>query len=68
MRYVGLADKPERKRSEHGTPPDFRVMRRFGTEEKARRWEKEMLTRGYEGDTGGAGWHFGYTFTLTRAK
>lgn len=63
MRYAGLTDDPERRKREHGSPPDFRVVRRFGTEREARDWEKGILAKGYAGDTGGKGWEFGYTFS-----
>lgn len=64
MKYVGLTNDPDRRKQEHGNPPDFRVVRQFQSEIEARVWEKQMLARGYRGDTGGAGWKFGYTYTL----
>ncbi len=63
MRYVGLTDDPDRRKQEHGNPKDFRVVRKFKTETEARKWEKEMLAKGYKGDTGGKGWKHGYTFS-----
>ena len=63
MRYVGLTDDPERRKQEHGNPKDFRVVRTFEIEKEARKWEKEMLDKGFEGDTGGKGWKHGYTFS-----
>lgn len=64
MKYVGLTDEPERRKQEHGNPSDWwQRKRKFETEESARDWEKEMLSRGYDGDTGGKGWRYGYTFT-----
>jgi hypothetical protein len=65
MRYAGLTDDPERKKKEHGTPSDFMVEREFTSEEVARAWEKGMIERGYQGDMGGAGWRYGYTFSVT---
>jgi len=65
MKYVGLTDDPERRKQEHGNPADFRVVRDFTSEAIAREWEKQMLAQGYEGDTGGAGWKYGYTFSIT---
>lgn len=61
-RYVGLTDDPDRRKSEHGNPTDW-WQRSFSTEREARDWEKDMLSRGYLGDTGGAGWRYGYTFS-----
>ena len=65
MRYAGLTDAPERRKREHGNPADFSVVREFTSEVVARQWEKDMLAQGYEGDTGGAGWKYGYTFSMT---
>jgi hypothetical protein len=64
MRYAGLTDDPERRKKEHGNPKDFRVIRQFNTEIEAREWEKQMLSQGHRGDTGGAGWKYGYTYFL----
>lgn len=63
MRYVGLTDDPERRKEEHGGPPDFKVVRRFSSKSDAIEWEKSLLAQGYDGDTGGAGWRYGYTFS-----
>ena len=63
MRYAGLTDDPDRRKKEHGNPKDFRVVRTFKTETEARKWEKDMLAKGYKGDTGGKGWKYGYTFS-----
>jgi hypothetical protein len=65
MRYVGLTDQPERRRAEHGHPPDWRVEQGFANEEAARKWERAMIIIGYQGGTGGAGWRYGYTYTIT---
>jgi len=61
-RYAGLTDDPDRRKREHGNPRDW-WQRSFTTEREARQWEKDMLSRGYAGDTGGAGWRYGYTFS-----
>ncbi|MGH7381114.1 MAG: hypothetical protein ACREKR_02655 [Candidatus Methylomirabilales bacterium] len=61
-RYVGLTDDADRRKREHGNPPDW-WQRSFSTEREARDWEKAMLAKGYLGDTGGAGWRYGYTFS-----
>jgi len=65
MRYAGLTDDPQRRKTEHGNPADFRVVRQFSSEQEARAWEKQMLAQGYAGDTGGAGWKYGYTYSVT---
>jgi hypothetical protein len=65
MRYAGLTDDTERREREHGFPRDFRVVRQFTYEHEARSWEKGMLAQGYAGDTGGAGWRYGYTFSMS---
>jgi len=64
-RYVGLTDDPDRRKQEHGNPSDWYQTQRFTSEKAARDWEKQKLDNGYLGDTGGAGWHYGYTFTKT---
>ena len=65
MRYAGLTDDPVRRKKDHNYPKDFRVVHKFASEKEARKWEKDMLTQGYKGDTGGAGWQYGYTFSVT---
>lgn len=65
MRYVGLTNDPEQRKAQHGNPRDW-LQRRFSSEEEARAWEKEMIAMpGYTGGTGGEGWRFGYTYTIT---
>lgn len=67
MKYVGLTDNPSRRVAEHGNPSDW-LQRSFSNEAEARRWEKDMLSRpGYSGGTGGDGWRYGYTYTITRS-
>jgi len=41
------------------------VIREFATEDEARKWEKGMLLLGYQGRSGGRGWRYGYTYTIT---
>lgn len=65
MRYVGLSNDPKRRKQEHGNPSDFRIIKKFMSEASARQWEKGMLDKGYDGDTGGKGWKYGYTFSKT---
>jgi hypothetical protein len=65
MKYVGLTDNPQQRKQEHGNPPDW-WQRSFNTEKEARDWEKDMLSKsGYKGNPGGAGWRYGYTYTIT---
>jgi len=65
MKYVGLTDDPETRKAAHGNPSDWQQLR-FNSEQEARRWEKEMLNKpGYTGGTGGEGWKYGYTYTIT---
>jgi len=63
--YVGLTDDPDRRRQEHGSPPDWKQTE-FATEEAARAWEAKYVGNpGYKADTGGAGWRYGYWYTVT---
>jgi hypothetical protein len=64
MRYAGLTDDPATRKQAHGNPSDW-WQRSFSTEKEARQWEKDMLAKGYKGDTGGKGWKYGYTYSVT---
>lgn len=65
MKYVGLTDNPSRRKAEHGNPSDW-WQRSFSKESEARVWEKLMIAKpGYKGGTGGDGWKYGYTYTIT---
>lgn len=65
MKYVGLTDDPKARKVEHGNPSDW-WQRSFSTENEARQWEKDTLAKpGYRGGTGGEGWRYGYTYTIT---
>ena len=66
MRYAGLTDEPKRIKVERGNPRDFRVMQQFTCETAARQWESRMLAQGYEEDTSGKGWKYGYIFSIRR--
>ena len=66
MRYAGLTDDPKRTKREHGNPGDFSVMQQFTSETTAWQWKSRMLARGYEEDTGGKGFKYGYTFSIRR--
>lgn len=64
--YVGLTDNPDRRRGEHGNPSDWIVEKIFLFEFQARSWEKQELAKpGHTGGTGGAGWRYGYKYTVT---
>ena len=66
MRYAGLTDEPERIERERGSPRDFRIMQQFTSETSAWQWVRRMLNQGYEQDTSGKGWKYGYTFSIRR--
>ena len=65
--YVGLTDDPERRRTEHGNPRDWQQTKLFNTEAEARAWEAKYVGKaGYQGGPGGAGWQYGYWYTITQ--
>ncbi|MHC4286632.1 MAG: hypothetical protein ACYSWZ_27300 [Planctomycetota bacterium] len=64
MKYAGLTDDPKRIKVEHGNPSDFGIMQQFRSEAAAKLWKSRMLARGYEEDTIGKGWKYGYTFSM----
>jgi len=66
MKYAGLTHEPKGIKRERGNPSDFRVMQQFTSETAARQWERRMLAQGYEQDTIGKGWKYGYTFSKRR--
>jgi hypothetical protein len=66
MKYAGLGDEPKRIKAARGNPDDFRIIQQFTSEEAARAWAKRMLNQGYESDTSGKGWKYGYTFSIRR--
>lgn len=63
--YVGLTNDPEQRKADHGNPSDWTLYGPFQTEVQARNWEKQALANGYQGGTGGKGWLYGYTYTIT---
>jgi len=66
MIYVGLTDDLARRKAEHGNPSDWRGFGPFNSEAAARGWEQGWATQsGYRGGGGGAGWRFGYMYTIT---
>ena len=65
MKNVGLTDDPVRRKKEHGEPADFKIIQKFSSESDARKWERILIAQGYNGDTGGAGWRYGYTYSKT---
>ena len=65
MKYVGLTDDPETRKAAHENPLDW-WQYRFNSEQKARKWEKDLAASpGYTGGAGGGGWRYGYTYTIT---
>lgn len=65
MKYAGLTDDPTRRRQEHANPTDWE-QQSFSSETQAREWERRMVAQpGYRGGTGGEGWRYGYTYTIT---
>ena len=65
--YVGLTDDPARLRVEHGNPSDWQLTGHFASESAAREWEKAQHRKGHQGGAGGAGWKYGYWYTVTTA-
>ncbi|HAD83150.1 MAG: hypothetical protein A2509_03730 [Candidatus Edwardsbacteria bacterium RIFOXYD12_FULL_50_11] len=65
MKYAGLTDDPIKRKQAHGNPVDWRVEKMFTSEEEARKWEKGIRVLGYQAGTGGSGWRYGYTYTIT---
>ena len=65
MKYVGLTDDPAWRRQKHGNPRDWQ-QHLFSAEMEARLWESSLLAQSsYTGGTGGEGWRYGYTYTIT---
>lgn len=63
--YVGLTDDPVRRKGEHGNPSEWQQTP-FNSESAARAWEQSYVTKsGYKGGPGGAGWRYGYWYTIT---
>ena len=66
--YVGLTNDLDRRKGEHGNPPDWQTLGPFLSEKSARDWEKHYLAApGFCGGPGGAGWKFGYWYTVTNS-
>jgi hypothetical protein len=65
--YVGLTDDPDRRRKEHGSPPDWQqTATAFNTEAEARAWEAKYVGKpGYQGGSGGGGWRYGYWYAIS---
>lgn len=64
--YVGLTDDLDRRKGEHGNPSDWQVTNKFSSEKEARAWEAQYVGKpGYQGGPGGAGWRYGYWYTVT---
>ncbi|MFH1653524.1 MAG: hypothetical protein ABIE74_05665 [Pseudomonadota bacterium] len=65
MMYVGLTNDPDQRKIQHGNPSDWKVYGPFSSEIAARIWEKDAISKGYQGGPGGEGWKWGYTYTIT---
>ncbi len=64
--YVGLTDDLDRRRGEHGNPRDWQMTGPFLSEARAREWEQQQLAKlDVQGGPGGAGWRYGYWYTIT---
>ncbi len=63
--YVGLTDDLETRKQQHGNPSDWSTTGPFSSEKAARDWEKGELAKGHKGGPGGAGWRYGYWYTIT---
>jgi len=64
VKYIGLTDDPETRKKAHGNPSDW-WQQSFSIENEARQWKKNMLAKpGHFSDTGGEGWHYGYTYII----
>lgn len=67
MVCVGLTDRPDRSRQEHGDPTDWRQAGPFENEAAARTWERATLAAlGSLGQAGRDrdGWRYGYVYTF----
>jgi len=62
-KYVGLTDDPETRKQQHGNPADWRHWA-HPDEKTARQWEKDWIAAGAAGGPGGAGWRYGYMYTI----
>ena len=62
--YVGLTDIPQTRKQQHGNPSDWHEGS-FTSEQQARDWEMRELAKGHLGGPGGAGWRYGYWYTVT---
>lgn len=64
MVYVGLTDDPQTRWQAHGRPSDWQQCS-FRSEAEARAWEKHWIAQGCKGGPGGAGWRYGYSYTIS---
>lgn len=64
--YYGLTNKPDIRKQQHGNPKDWKIEHKFQNETEARSWEQKKTARSdNSGDTGGKGWKYGYSYTVT---
>lgn len=67
-KYYGLTNKPDVRKQQHGNPKDWKIEYQFQFESEARAWERKVTARSdNSGDTGGKGWRFGYSYTITES-
>ncbi len=65
MKYVGLTDDLEERKTAHGNPSDW-WHRTFTSDREAKAWLEELSAQpGYTGGMPTVGCKFGYTYTIT---
>ena len=68
MIYVGLTDRPDGRRQEHGDPSDWRQVGPFRDEGAAHAWKRATLVElgaiGRRARRDEDGWQYGYVYTI----
>ena len=65
FKYVGLTDRPSKKRKLHGNPSDWVIREKFDSEDDARFWlSTKIKLPGYTGGNDNDGWRYGYMYTI----
>ncbi len=68
-KYVGLTDRPSKKRKQHRNPSDWVIRKEFDSEDDARFWlSTKLKLPGYVGGNDNDGWRFGYMYTISSNK